>query len=311
MARPAAGSQMRGESWARGNRSSWRWLLFLGLCTILVGLKNRQNLQYLVALDAYQYEQRQLDYQHEEAYHGAHHLLLRGLRSGPDAPGFTVDELREELLGDAPLELVENNDPLNPLKADWIDTSSGSHWTFFFDQSRHLVGVNGHYAAVPSPQPPPVPRSTFEDAGEQSRRLLATTGKVVWLALLVCWPLARSRRREVAHLLLGLAISVTLADAVKPNFTLMHVFSNDAVWFGAVMTIVSLAALVAVSPDLRAFVSTHVLPRRFGIAWLLGATALLAVLVALGWYGWVIGSVLIVGAIAYAAMAHLFRPARP
>jgi hypothetical protein len=54
-------------------------------------------------------------------------------------------------------------------------------------------------------------------------------------------------------------------------------------------------------------VSTRVLPRQFSIRWMMGVTALVAVLVVFGWYGKFVGSVLVVAAISYGVMSLLHR----
>ncbi|HEY2893421.1 MAG TPA: hypothetical protein VGJ16_04390, partial [Pirellulales bacterium] len=86
-------------------------------------------------------------------------------------------------------------------------------------------------------------------------------------------------------------------------YTLLAVFSNDAVFFDALMFAISCAAVAVTSPSLRSFVGKRVLPRQFSIRWIMAVTALIAALVAIGWYGKVVGSVLAVAAIAYIVLA--------
>ena len=153
-----------------------------------------------------------------------------------------------------------------------------------------------------------VSSATFEDRGEQVRLAVGGWGKWLWIGLLAVGLFAGRFRRAVSHLLLAVAVSLTVADLVSPVYSLSTVFSNDVVYVDALMIAISCAAIVAVSPVFRSLLQSRVLPRRFSVRWQASSAAVLVALAAMGWYGQVIGSVLVTGAIAYLAFTAFLGP---
>jgi hypothetical protein len=289
-------------------------VIFLGLCAIAGGLKDWQNRQFRAAQSERHATIQRLQKQYRRESLAASDEMMQLLKeaySGSPQQTWTRAELAARLPGAQSLETTENDTDRGLTKAEWKHPVSRQSWTFYFNDQDRLSGYSGYGRFSDVPMPADVPRTTFEDAGEQFRHAIASDGKWLWLILAAAWAIASRWRHKLIHALLAMAIGCTVADAVSPPYTLSDIFSNDAVFIDAAMIAISCAALAATSAPLRSLVNTNVLPRQFGIRWLMAITALIAALVTMRWYGYVIGSVLLIAAISYAFLNSLYRPPSP
>jgi hypothetical protein len=282
------------------------WVLFLLVCGLLVAIKEREILRFRADQDRAWSDAMALRARNEQALLELQRIMSAGRAGGRDKPGWTKEDLEANLPGNPRLELVNRPDKPNTTEAAFTFPETQFSGGFYFGADGRLTGYNFGLRKVGG-GPTPVSRDTFENNGEQFRRAVGTYGKWGWAALLIVWVVARSRRNVVGELLLATAIAFTAADAVMPLYTLLDIFSNDALYFAALLFVISCAAVVATSQPLRSFVSRRILSRQFSIRWMMGVTGLIAVLVFFGWYGAVLGSLLAVAVIAYGVLSLLHR----
>lgn len=287
------------------------WTVFLVACVLFAALKNWQNTRFQLAQQQQQSELQETQARNRkaanQAFNEMNRLLTPGLGRGPQHPAWTKEDLEAQLPGNSRLELMPDASKTSQLTAQWTHPNAPIELEFRFGDDKRLSGW-AMTNARPRNQPSPVSRATFEDAGEQFRRAVGKYVRWVWFVLFFGWMATPSRRQLIGDCLLAIAISFTVADAVAPNYTLFHIFSNDIVFIDAVLLAISCAAVTATSPTLRSFVSRRLLSRQFSIRWMMGVTALIAVLVFLGWHGKVIGAVIAVAAMSYGLMALVHRP---
>jgi len=292
------------------------WMMLLAACFSLGGMKNSQNEQFRIA-EARQTADAKVSDERDrrnttKAFHEMVELLSAASTHGPSHPGWTKEQLQNDLPGNAPLETVASSEGGAATEADWAHPLSLQTWKFYFDADGHLSSWKntGQHARR---QPAPVSRATYEDGGEQARRAVAGWGKLIWIGVFVGWLFAGRHRLAVGHVLLALAIVVTVADLVSPVYTLRTVFSNDPVFPDALLVAISFAALATVSPAIRSLLDRPKVPRRLSIRWIAGLAALVLALVSTGWYGGVVGCVLAAGTFTYVVLASLFglAPAPP
>lgn len=286
----------------RFNPLTITWTAFLFLCLLAGFLKTLQNEQYRSDTEFFNRERSRIAVKAQARYLSDRNLLRR--RSHPNP--WTISDLETEINGGQPFTLEAS--PKDPTRriATWRRSADDSVWQLEFDSQSTLVRTSSRYANAYT-QLRPVSRATFEDVGERFREQVANWGPMCWIVLLVAWICLPSRRNALSHVLLMIATATAMAQLVSPGYGLQHLFSNDPLFIGSVMVAISLATLARTSPQLGDWVSAYLLPRRFGIRWILGLTACAAVLVRLGWYGMVVGSIMAAAFLWYVCMSFLVR----
>jgi hypothetical protein len=286
----------------RFNPLTTTWNAFLILCLLAGFLKTLQNEQYRSDTEFFYQERRRIEGKVNAQYVSDRNLLRR--RSHPNP--WTISDLETEINGGQPFTLEAS--PKDPTRrtARWRRSPDDSTWQLEFNSQGELMRTSSRSANAHT-RLSPVSRATFEDAGERFRKQVAQWGPMCWIVLLVAWICLPSRRNVLSHVLLMIATATAMAQLVSPGYRLRDLFSNDPLFIGSVMVAISLATLARTSPQLGDWVAAHLLPRRFGIRWILGLTACAAVLVRLGWYGMVIGSIMAAAFLWYAGMSFLVR----
>ena len=145
----------------------------------------------------------------------------------------------EKLLNDGqPLPLSRHGEKT---VAVWTDPTSGATFNLEF-QDNKWMGYSGGGSTKPLPAPNP---SAFDEATEGIRSLIAGWNKgwgpAAWVVLLVLCLALKRHRLLLAQLLLGTALVSFAAWLVAPNYTLTlrGIFSNDMLFWGTVMLVLS------------------------------------------------------------------------
>jgi hypothetical protein len=167
---------------------------------------------------------------------------------------------------------------------EWSDPTYGSHFKFEF-RDGVLVGNSGGWGTDSllrvCPQPP---YNSRQNIAEQIRRPLVRTGIFTWLGALIGWFALRNWRLLAAQVSLAAALLVGMAWLTNPYYsvTSQGIFSNDNLFFAALMLLVS-AALLGLSFASR----PSAWQLRFGLFDLLVAVTFTAMLLAIGPFGYV------------------------
>jgi len=273
------------------------WAVFLIACVAAEWAKIAQNDGRIARVIDMRRQQQSLVEECQDAFAELTEKLRRPRHGGP----MSLEQV-EQVLPDSPtLRLIETAMP-DIVEADWVHPVSGVTWSFRFDADDRLIGWKG--SAGPAPAiVPQVPFSSYH-LGEEITRAIASIGRWAWVVVFVLFLAVRRWRAVTTDLLLAFAVVCTTADAVFGPFPPGNMFSNDALYIDALMIAVSLAVMAAMSPRIGPALGEWLVPRRYSVRWLMGLTAVVAILISFRWHGMVVGSVLAVGAAVYWA----FRP---
>jgi hypothetical protein len=158
--------------------------------------------------------------------------------------------------------------------------------------------------------PQPV-RVAISSPAESVRRFIAAWVGWLWLAALAITILSRRYGLIAAEAMLAISLVCGAAWAVAPNYTLtvQGVFSNDPLFFAAVMYLSSLVCLaLRLAPRLDDL--DRSLRLRFRIRTLLIATGVIAAFLAMGTFGYFALLVLTIGACIFAVILQWQHRAR-
>jgi hypothetical protein len=278
------------------------WMLFLIVCLAAGGLKTFQNDRFRSETATYHEETKRL----EEKYRTQQNVDLDLIRSLRHPNAGSLGLIEKQLNGARPLYLAKSDKHPDRKTAICRRSPDSPAWKLDFNNEGRLVGWQTLGTSnLLFAQRKPVSQATFEGTGEKIRRSIVQNGPWIWAPGLLAWLFFSPLRSSLSHALLMVATSIAIAQLVAPNYTLPGLFSNDALFFGALMVSVSVASLARTSPQIGGFVAAHILPHRFGIKWILALTATIAILVRLGWYGYVIGSILAAAIVWYLLMASV------
>jgi hypothetical protein len=172
-------------------------------------------------------------------------------------------------------------------------------------------GLDGGTAQVLAIHPPPEQIATSSSA-EQMRNFIVRWGPWLWFAFVLVALGSRSYGLAAAESALAAALACGTAWAVAPHYTLTlnGIFSNDKLFFAAMMYLGSLAILaVKLAPLARPGKSTRSL--QFSLRTLLAVMALLAVLLAMGPFGYLAICVFAVGGLFLCFVLRLLSGRRP
>ena len=278
------------------------WMVFLIVCLAAGRVKTFQNDKFRAHSVTYNAAMKHIEQESIAQFKSDRNFFHS--RRHPNQ--WTIAELEKEINRGKPFDLQLSTKHPERKTTVWRREPYGSKWTLEFDDQNHLVGMSANTGSNNAfAQLQPVSRATFEDTGEGLRKSIAHYGPRCWVIVLLAWFGLASLRPNLSDVLLMIATATAMAQLVSPAYSLQTMFSNDPLFFGAVMIAVSLAMLARTSPQLGQLVATKLLPRRYGIRWILALTAVIAILVRLGWYGYVIGSIMAAAIVWYLLMASV------
>jgi hypothetical protein len=151
-----------------------------------------------------------------------------------------------------------------------------------------LRGSNAHWGFVPEELFSRPPATARTNAAEWLRRQIARACVWGWLVAFACYFTMPRRRLIAAHLMLSTALACGMAWLVNPYYSLASqgIFSNDNLFFAAVMLLLSVWALAHVLSSMS--VSGELNARfHFGLRELLLLVTIVAMMLAVGPFGYV------------------------
>ena len=184
--------------------------------------------------------------------------------------------------------------------ANWRHEKYGIPLQTEFEQDKlvaHRAG-NGHVLTM-YPQPPQLARSS---RAESIRRFVADWAGWLWLAALSITVLPRRWGLLAAQAMLAISLACGAAWLVTPHYTItiQGVLSNAPLFFAAIMYFTSLVCLAHhVAAELAHL--DQPLRFRFGLRTLFILTAIVAILLAMGPFGYFTLSVSVAGSIIFLA----------
>lgn len=231
--------------------------------------------------------------------------LVARFRSLHAQPG-SQKALEDELNGGRPFELRDDGERQ---AAYWSHPKYGGRVTFDFEDGVVVGWKAGGWVTPPEelyPKPQLVART---NSAEWLRLRIARLFGIAWLVAVGAWFVFRQRRIIAAQVLLGLALAYGMAQAVNPHYsvTWSGVFSNDPLFFVAVMISVSVVLLAI---TLAAHSSSGKVRLQFGMRHALIAITLVAATLAAGPFGYLTLAVGMLGAALFAAAFFVNRAHR-
>jgi hypothetical protein len=219
--------------------------------------------------------------------------------------------LQDELNGGQPFELRSKEGVQDRQVVEWSHPKYGGSYAFEFENGV-LRGISAGYGGVPEslhPRPAMYSRTNF---AERVRAQIARFAGYLWLIALAGWYFFRTWRVLTAQVLLVLALAYGMAQTVNPAYsvTWRGIFSNDPLFFVAIMILfsvamlaVSLASQLSVRPKLSSF--------RFRLRDLLVALTVVAIAFAAGPFGYTTLAFGAIASLVFAAFFYWYQPVAP
>ncbi len=214
---------------------------------------------------------------------------LRTLNSQADAK----QQIEKELQGGEPFLLKKHG---KYQVANWTHPKYGIQVELQFFEKK-LVGHGSHTGTVPLPQPS---RHSFDSNAESVRKKIPRPAIAAWLAALFVAAVSARYGRVAEEFMLAISLACGTAWLVNPwySITLLGIFSNDILFFALLMYLASIFLLALRTPKYH-------MSMRFSLRTLLAITTALAVLMAMGPFGYVMISVFAIGGLLFAVLLLL------
>jgi Ca2+/Na+ antiporter len=217
-------------------------------------------------------------------------------------------QLEAELNDGKPFDLSEKN---GLSAATWTHPKYGGTCSLQF-QDGVLKGSNAHWGYVPEELFPRPPATARTNVAEWLRRQVARAGVWGWLTAFACYVTMPRRRFIAAHLMLATALACGMAWLVDPHYSLASqgIFNNDNLVLAALMLLLSVWALAHVLSSLS--ISGELQARfHFGLRELLLLVTVVAMMLAVGPFGYVTLLSLLSCAAAFTALFTYERRGHP
>jgi hypothetical protein len=290
-------------------RKAWAavWLVFLSLVFVFGWRKSVENAREAQALRAWEVEHAELT----KAGQIEWTRFIAQLDSLHAKPG-SQKALEDELNGGVPFDLQ----PLEPGESrnnetrkvfNWTHPKYGADYSFEFDNGV-LVGRGAHWGGVPETLHPRPKLTARTNSVERLRQHITRFASYTWLAAIACWIVLRNWRLLCAQVSLAAALASGMAWLVNPFYSITWngVFSNDNLFFAAVMLVLS-AALLGISSQKRAARPPLMSEFRFRLFDLLVIVTIAAILLAAGPFGYVTLLAAVAVALVFAMFFYFFR----
>jgi hypothetical protein len=283
------------------------WLVILSLVFVFGWRKSVENARDAQARRAWYAEQAELS----KAGQIEWKRFIAQLDSLQGKPG-SQKALEDELNGGAPfelqpLELAESRNNETRKVFHWTHPKYGANYSFEFDDGV-LVGRGARWGGVPETLHPQPILTARTNSAEWLRQHIARFAGYIWLAAIACWIALSNWRLLTAQVSLAAALASGMAWLVNPAYSITWggVFSNDNLFFAAVM-LVSSAALLGISSPKRAARTSLMSEFRFRLFDLLVIVTATAILLAAGPFGYVALLAALAVAFVFATFFCLFR----
>ena len=221
------------------NTALWLWLAFIVLLLSAASVRGWQNHQRRAIRQQWEKQRQQNDLLQQKARERVRALW----RAQPWSDALSRSELEKELNDSKPFILRRNGEKST---ATWTDVRSGQRFDFIFSDGKW----SGWRTMRSAPNPPAPTPSAFDQATEAIRRQVAGWnrgwGPFLWLVLLVLCLALKRYRMLLGQLLLAAALVSFTAWLVSPHYSLAlsNIFSNDMLFWGVVMLVVSVTVIV-------------------------------------------------------------------
>jgi hypothetical protein len=276
------------------------WSIYLAVVFGFGWYKSAENNRDELALRTWQARFQRL----EKDGNAEYHRLVAHFDSLHWTPN-SQHKLEEELNGGRPFDTSGGSPELT---FEWSDPTYDCHFEFTF-RDGVLVGNSGSWGTDSLLRVCPKPTyNSRENLAEQIRRPLVRAGIFAWLGALICWFVFRRWRVLIAQVSLAAALLVGIAWLTDPYYsvTSQGIFSNDNLFFAALMLLASAAMLGS------SFASRpSAWQLRFGLFDLFLALTFAAMLLAIGPFGYVTLvaalAVALVSAVFYYSRSPIFR----
>jgi hypothetical protein len=279
------------------------WLAVFALIFSFGWYKSTENKRYDEADRTWLTQHKQLSKQADVEWK----RLAELFSSLTGRPG-SQKELEAELNGGEPFDLSEKN---GVSVTTWTHPKYGGTCSLQF-QDGVLKGSNEHWGFVPEelfPRPPAIARTNL---AEWLRRQVARADVWGWLIAFACYVTMPRRRLIAAHLMLATALACGMSWLVDPYYSLTSqgIFNNDNLFFAAVMLLLSDWALAHVlsSMSLTGELQTRF---HFGLRELLLLVMVVAMMLAVGPFGYVTLLSMLSCAAAFAVLFIFERRGQP
>jgi hypothetical protein len=226
---------------------------------------------------------------------------LKSLHAKPDSQ----QKLADAINGGQSFDIRRKGDRY---VADWSLPDSGYGFRLEFLHGKltgwdmnHLSAAKVESRWEQAHQPPSL------GSTEVWRRNIVTLSGCLWLIAFITWAFFPGWRVAVASVVLIAALACGMALLVNPAYSITWrgIFSNDNLFFGAVMLIFSIY-LLAVSFAMRIRLVQPFPAIRFRLRDLLVMITVFAAMLAVGPFGYLTFAVILLGSIEFAAVFYLY-----
>ena len=269
------------------------WLACFALIFCFGWYKSSENRRYDVADRTWLKQHKQLSKEADVEWKRLA-ALFRSRGGRPDSQ----KELEAELNGSKPFDLSEKN---GLSVATWTHPKYGGTCSLQF-QDGVLKGSNAHWGFVPEELFPRPPATARTNVAEWLRHQVARAGVWGWLVAFACYLTMPRGRLIAAHLMLATALACGMAWLVDPYYSLASqgVFNNDNLVFATVMLLLSVWALAHVLSSMS-FSGELQARFHFGLRELLLLVTVVAMMLAVGPFGYITLLALLCSAAVFAA----------
>lgn len=281
------------------------WLVVFGLILVFGWFKSTENRRDRMRYEDWRDEHDAISAEAQKEFR----VITNWFRTLRSTGAGAEDVVVKRMAGAKSLPVGEDEDEYDSY--EWETRRTGIRVRASFHEGKlvtHGLNYSSQGLLRVHPQPPVV---RYDSLAEKVRGWIAHIAYLPWLALIPVVIFIRRFRLVVAETMFLLSLATGMSIAVAPHYsiTVQGVFSNDALFGGLVMYVISLIVLGWAHATTEGW---RVEPRwQFRLSTLLAIMCLVGVLLGVGPFGYFALAALTIGGLFYLAAYFVSRPLAP